>query len=173
MFKITDFNNGNLIWLTIITFSLLVSLLPQNVIAQNSLNFANNYDKAKTQIKLIAMGSSNEVSSTNNDTKEKTEYISIPIKEIWNNPEKYQNQMVTLHGQYQGWHGEGIKHPLITRSDWVIKDDTGAIYVTGRTALRLRPEKDIGIEIIVKGQVLLNKDMVPYIKATEVIQVNK
>lgn len=167
MFKITDFNNGKLIWLTIITFSLLVSLLPQNVIAQNSLNFANNYDKAKTQIKLIVMGSSNNTIST----EEKSEYTSI--QEIWNNPEKYQNQMVTLHGQYQGWHGEGIKHPLITRSDWVIKDDTGAIYVTGKTALKLRPEKDIGIEIIVKGQVLLNKDMVPYIKATEVIQVNK
>lgn len=167
MFKITDFNNGKLIWLTIITFSLLVSLLPQNVIAQNSLNFANNYDKAKTQIKLIVMGSSNNTIST----EEKSEYTSI--QEIWNNPEKYQNQMVTLHGQYQGWHGEGIKHPLITRSDWVIKDDTGAIYVTGKTVLKLRPEKDIGIEIIVKGQVLLNKDMVPYIKATEVIQVNK
>jgi len=152
-----------------ITFLTLVFILPTHVIAEKFLNSANNYGEVKSQIKLIAMSSSNEVSSMNADTEEKNEYT--PIAEIWNDPEKYLNQTVTLRGQYQGWHGEGIKHPLITRSDWVIKDNTGAIYVTGRTGIRLRPERDIGVEIIVRGKVLLNKENVPYIKAIEVTKI--
>jgi hypothetical protein len=122
-------------------------------------------------ITLMATGCSNKDNFVDTDTQDKTKYL--PIEEIWNNTDEYQNQIVALRGLYQGWQGEGIKNPLITRSDWVIKDDTGSIYVTGKTALILRPEKNIGLEIIVKGQVLLNEDMVPYIKATEIIKLNE
>lgn len=92
-----------------------------------------------------------------------------PIGEIFKDVQKYKNEIITVNGQYSGWHGEGVKNPLITRSDWVIKDATGAIYVTGKFPAGIGKKVGLGTEIIVKGQLLLSKDKVPYIKAKEII----
>ena len=100
-------------------------------------------------------------------TAQGSEYT--PICEIWKDVQKYQNEIITVSGKYRGWHGEGLKNPLITRGDWVIRDSTGAIYVTGRFPAGLGKKVSLGTEIIVKGQLLLSKDKVPYIKAKEII----
>ena len=49
--------------------------------------------------------------------------------DILANPMKYVREPVTVTGEYKGWQGEGYEPP-VTRSDWVIKDETGLIYVT-------------------------------------------
>lgn len=92
-----------------------------------------------------------------------------PIGEIWKDVQKYENEVITVCGQYRGWQGEGLKNPLITRSDWVVKGSTGAIYVTGKFPAGLGKNVTLGTEIVVKGQLLLSKDNVPYIKAKEII----
>ena len=92
-----------------------------------------------------------------------------PIGEIWKDVQKYENEVITVCGQYRGWQGEGLKNPLITRSDWVVKDSTGAIYVTGRASAASGKKVGLGTEIIVRGQVLLSKDKAPYIKAKEIM----
>ena len=92
-----------------------------------------------------------------------------PIGEIWKDVQQYENEIITVCGQYHGWHGQGLKNPLITRSDWVIRDSTGAIYVAGRIPAGLGKNVTLGTEIVVKGQLLLSKDKVSYIKAKEVI----
>lgn len=92
-----------------------------------------------------------------------------PIGEIWKDVQKYENEVITVCGQYCGWQGEGLKNPLITRSDWVVKDSTGAIYVTGKFPAGLGKNVTLGTEIVIKGQLLLSKDNVPYIKAKEII----
>ena len=97
--------------------------------------------------------------------QDENEYVKIRV--ILNNIEKYQDQEIVVKGEYKGWNGDGINSPRITRSDWVIQDDTGAIYVTGKTGSGLSQE-DIGVKIVVRGRVLLNKEMVPYIKAEEI-----
>ena len=92
-----------------------------------------------------------------------------PICEIWKDVQQYENEVITVCGQYRGWQGEGLKNPLITRSDWVVKDSTGAIYVTGRAQAASGKKVGLGTEIIVRGQILLSKDKAPYIKAKEIM----
>jgi hypothetical protein len=92
------------------------------------------------------------------------------IAELLKDVPKFKEKLITIRGQYLGWHGEDIPHPGITRSDWVIKDTTGAIYVTGKTSTMLNIEKNIGVEIVVRGKLLLSKDLIPYILALDVVK---
>ncbi len=92
----------------------------------------------------------------------------IKIESIWSHPEAFQDQKVLVRGRYLGWRGQ-VQHPLITRSDWAIEDDTGAIYVTGLPAKGLDPVRDIGRPLQVLGTVRVNPKGVPYIQAERVI----
>ena len=85
------------------------------------------------------------------------------IGSILDNPEKYQGQRVVVSGTYQGMKAE-YGSPPVTRSDWVIKDDTGWIYVTGIIP-RLNPYRDIGRSITVYGIVKVTDSGQPYIQA--------
>lgn len=58
----------------------------------------------------------------------------VSIRDLWENPQNYQGRLLFVFGEFKGWQGKGIPHPRITRSDWVIKDETGGIYVTGLPA---------------------------------------
>ena len=89
------------------------------------------------------------------------------IESIWRHPEAFQGQKVLVRGRYLGWRGE-IEHPQITRSDWAIEDDTGAIYVTGLPAKGLDPVQDIGHLLEVLGTVGVSPKGVPYIRAERV-----
>ena len=83
-----------------------------------------------------------------------------------------QGREVLVRGRYLGWKGE-IEHPQITRSDWAIEDDTGAIYVTGLRAKGLDPVRDIGHLLEVLGTVRVNSKGVPYIWAEKVIVIHQ
>jgi hypothetical protein len=95
------------------------------------------------------------------------------IGEIRDNPTFYQGRTVTVEGVYQGWQG-GYGSPPVTRSDWLVEDDTGWLYVTGKPAGSLDPLDDIGRPIKVTGQIELTDDGEPYLVAREVeIEVTK
>ena len=85
------------------------------------------------------------------------------IGSILDNPEKYQGQRVVVSGTYQGMKAE-YGSPPVNRSDWVVKDDTGWIYVTGRIP-RLNPFRDIGRSVTVYGTVMVTNSGQPYIRA--------
>ena len=87
----------------------------------------------------------------------------ISIADITSNPAEYEGETVTLSGEYRGWEG-GHGSPPVTRSDWVLKDETGSIYVTGKVSPGLDPVEDIGKKITVCGIVRL-KDNQAYIEA--------
>ena len=55
------------------------------------------------------------------------------IGEIIDHPDQFINQQVEVIGYYRGWDllKEAQTSPPVTRSDWVIADSSGAIYVTG------------------------------------------
>lgn len=76
----------------------------------------------------------------------------------------YQGKKIKIVGEYKGWIGKA-KNPLITRSDWVIDDGTGAIYVTEMSPGNLDPYENVGTKVEVIGIVQI-KDKIPYIKAT-------
>ena len=87
------------------------------------------------------------------------------IGDIVANPANYPFDLVTVIGEYRGWQGEGTA-PTVTRSDWVIKDDSGLIYVTGLLP-GFDPVEAIGRILEVSGMVRVKED-IPYIIALDI-----
>ena len=87
----------------------------------------------------------------------------ITIADIASDPAGYEGKAVTLSGEYRGWE-PGYGSPPVTRSDWVLRDETGGIYVTGKVSPGLDPVKDRGEMITVHGVVRV-KDGQAYIEA--------
>jgi hypothetical protein len=82
-------------------------------------------------------------------------------------PTNYEGEVVTIEGVYRGWQS-GYGSPPVTRSDWLVEDATGWLYVTGKPAGDLDPLDDVGRPIKVTGQVRLTKEGEPYLDAEEV-----
>jgi hypothetical protein len=89
------------------------------------------------------------------------------IGEIRAAPALYEGQTVTIEGVYQGWQG-GYGSPPVTRSDWLVEDATGWLYVTGEPPGDLDPLDDTGLPIKVSGQIELTEEGEPYLVAEEV-----
>ena len=62
----------------------------------------------------------------------------ITISEILENP-LLNGQTVVVEGRYLGWTSCDSKTTMLTRSDWVLKDSTGCIFVTGGMPPGIRP----------------------------------
>ena len=94
------------------------------------------------------------------------------IGSILSTPADYAGQEVTIVGYYRGWDllGEAGTGPAVTRSDWVITDSSGAIYVEARggfdRALGLNPSsRDDATEVVrLVGMVRINDRGQPYIE---------
>jgi hypothetical protein len=110
-----------------------------------------------------------------NRLSEPTEIIASIIAD----PFAFEGQHVTTVGYYRGWDllHEANTPPPVTRSDWVIKDLTGAIYVSAhseaRAPKRLNPSsmQDTSTMLEVDGIVRVNKERQPYIEATSIRRV--
>jgi hypothetical protein len=94
---------------------------------------------------------------------------------ILSNPNDFVGQEVTIIGYYRGWDllGEAGTGPVVTRSDWVITDLSGAVYVEARNgldgALGLDPSsRDDTTKILrLVGVVRINDRGQPYIEPQE------
>ena len=94
-------------------------------------------------------------------------------------PFAFEGQDIIIVGYYRGWdllHEANIPPP-ITRSDWVIKDSTGVIYVSAHSEAKV-PEgvspdslQDTGIILKVKGVVRVTKEGQAYIEAENIERV--
>jgi hypothetical protein len=89
------------------------------------------------------------------------------IGEIRADPAIYEGQTVTIEGVYQGWQG-GYGSPPVTRSDWLVEDASGWLYVTGKPAGELDPLVDVGRPLQVTGSIELTEEDEPYLVAEEV-----
>jgi len=90
----------------------------------------------------------------------------VPIIILTSTPSAFEGKIVTLVGKYRGWQPEGGQEPPVTRSDWVLNDGTGEIYVTGESP-DLDPVEDIGQMLTVTGIVRLS-DGVLYLEASNI-----
>jgi hypothetical protein len=90
----------------------------------------------------------------------------ISIADIITDPKTYVEKIVTLTGEYKGWES-GYGTAPVTRSDWVLKDTTGGIFITGKIPSGLDPVGDRGTEVSVYGKVKF-KDNQVYIEAIEI-----
>ena len=98
------------------------------------------------------------------------------IIDILNNPEEWSGKTVSITGEYRGWKmpeglpGPSFTGPPKTRSDWIISDETGWIYVSSRHRpviigsgiVRLRGK--VTVVGVVKTKEI-NDSLVPYLEA--------
>jgi hypothetical protein len=89
---------------------------------------------------------------------------AVNIRDLLESPDEYLDKEVVVSGQFQGWSGVDASPPL-TRSDWVIKDDTGAIYVSGPFPPGCNPpNRGMGMPVTVKGILKASPKGTLYIK---------
>ena len=53
------------------------------------------------------------------------------VRAIRENPSSWEGRKVRLTGGFKGWSGSCRGAPPVSRSDWMLEDGTGCIYVTG------------------------------------------
>ena len=91
-------------------------------------------------------------------------------------PFTFEGKNITIIGYYRGWDllHEADVGPPVTRSDWVIKDSTGTIYVSANSEAKLPDElspdslQDTSVILRVMGIILVTKDTQPYIEAKSI-----
>lgn len=109
----------------------------------------------------------------NSSEKQKTDTIfaktSPTIGDIVSNPKLYEGKTLTMEAKYAGWMGSELncdksKIALVTKSDILVFDDTGCIYV--------KP----GVDVLSEGKILSPTDKESYgakVKFTAKIVIEK
>jgi hypothetical protein len=95
-------------------------------------------------------------------------------------PSASEGKNITVIGYYRGWDllHEADMGPPVTRSDWVIKDSTGAIYISANSEAKvpdgLSPDslQDTAVILKVMGVVRVTEDEQPYIEAKSIERVS-
>ncbi len=106
----------------------------------------------------------------------------VNVKNIIENPGDYKGEIISLKCRYYGWFipanltGPPYPYPPITRSDWVLADNTAWIYATGKSpaSCGLKPTNlyNIGKEITIKAVVKtknINNKTIPYLYVIECV----
>ena len=93
------------------------------------------------------------------------------LGKIGASPAGYAGKEVQVIGQFHGWDllKEIQAGPPVTRSDWVIADRGGALYVTGLIPAGLDPASpsDVGTILLVSGTVRSNPAGAAYLEARQ------
>jgi hypothetical protein len=78
--------------------------------------------------------------------------LTAIIGEVRESPGDFEGEIVEIVGYFRGWDllDETGESPPVTRSDWVIKDNSGAIYVTGLLPEGLDPASQEQIETVIR-----------------------
>ena len=95
----------------------------------------------------------------------------IAIKKILDDPGSFENKDVTVQGVNKGWGGPCASSKMLTRSDWIVEDETGCIYVTGSMPANSSPDKPQGERIVVQGKVMIGVTGKPVIHADKLTPV--
>jgi putative hemolysin len=107
-----------------------------------------------------------------------TSIFTDVVGKIINQPNDYIGQEVSITGYFRGWDllGETGYSPPVTRSDWVIKDGSGAIYIAAEEGAEIpfnpSSKEDTTKILRVVGVVTLSDAGKPFLslKSTEVIK---
>ena len=95
------------------------------------------------------------------------------IKQILDHHKTFAGKDITVRGVFRGWKGKCPSSSLLTRSDWMLEDETGCIYITGRIPNALSPVQPKGERVLVKGRVIITKKGKPVIKAARITLLSK
>lgn len=94
----------------------------------------------------------------------------ISLETVFKNPQAFAEKEIVLEGFFRGWSGRCADSTPITRSDWILEDQTGCIYVTGRIPAGVSTIRPQGERLILSGRVKIGRDGKPVL---EVITVKK
>ena len=95
-------------------------------------------------------------------------------------PGAFVDRGVIVKGEYRGWRPSPFAPatkggPPVSRSDWVLQDDTGEVYCTVEKEIQppfpLLPAAGVGRRIIVTGRVALSAGAQPYLLAQTILPV--
>lgn len=92
----------------------------------------------------------------------------ITIQKILRTPAEYANKEIVLQGTFQGWKGKCEESSPLTRSDWILKDETGCIYVSGKIPAGVSTLDPKGEPLAVSGAMKIREGGKPYFQAREV-----
>lgn len=67
----------------------------------------------------------------------------------------YAGRTVRIEGRFRGWQAPCTTSTALTRSDWVLDDGTGCIYVSGQLPSGLSPTAPQGERVIATGKIIL------------------
>ncbi|HPS42059.1 MAG TPA: hypothetical protein PK040_05600 [Anaerolineaceae bacterium] len=101
--------------------------------------------------------------------------LSDQVAAILSSPQDFTGKEVEIVGYFRGWDllAEAGGSPPVTRSDWVIKDKSGVIYVTGLLPEGLDPSSKDEIWTIVRLRAIVETDgELIYLKANSVEVIN-
>ena len=93
---------------------------------------------------------------------------SLCIESILLDSASYTGEEVVVEGIFLGWKGKCNDSAPLTRSDWILEDPTGCIYVTGLIPDNLDPAKPSNERVLVRGFVETGRSGKPLIKAVDV-----
>lgn len=99
--------------------------------------------------------------------------IKITIRQIIDDAGSYVGKDVAVRGIFRGWSGKCESSAMLTRGDWILEDETGCIFITGRMPNNVSAVKPQGEYILVTGRVLMNKKGKPIIKADQLTEFIK
>jgi hypothetical protein len=92
----------------------------------------------------------------------------ITIQKVLNNRAQFVNKEIVLEGAFQGWKGKCEDSTPLTRSDWILKDDTGCLYVSGKIPTGVSTTAPRGEILILSGTLKIKEGGKPYFEAKEV-----
>ncbi len=92
----------------------------------------------------------------------------ITIQRILKNPAESVNREISLEGAFQGWKGKCEDSTPLTRSDWILKDETGCIYVSGKIPTGVSSTDPRGEIVVLSGTLKIKEGGKPYFEAKEV-----
>ena len=92
------------------------------------------------------------------------EFNQVTIGEIMDPPFEFEGKSVLVTGIHSWKHVENAYDSPVTSTDWIIKDDTGWIYVSGGNPSK----KELGYLLQVRGTVEVTDEGIPYIHAKNV-----
>lgn len=135
---------------------LLVSLLTASLFPLASCSSANGIDPSKPK----------------EETKTSAPLATgaLTIRQVITNAAAMHDQPVVLTGSFRGWKG-CPDSAMLTRSDWVLEDDSGCIFVTGTLPAGVSPESAKGERIRVTGHVVLDAKGKPAIRAVRAVSL--
>jgi len=98
---------------------------------------------------------------------------AVTIEELLRWRRYLRGKSVIVTGQYRGWlpteTGPALEKGRPKRkADWILRDGTGAIYVSRRSPKGLDPLDDVGVTLTVEGKGALTDESIPFVEADTV-----